>query len=202
MQSHLTLLLDRFGANPNGDYGADAVVCTHALSVPDPSGDFANNELWVVMNTSYTYWTEAGVKYGLHNKGGYSTSPTFFWADKNSQYGYNEHFATYGPSLDSYYDDNIVYNQGNSWYVNVGGFTGTSWQNTSHGVILDTGLEATTNSATESGSSSDLSWYDTNWIANQPWRYVGQRVDSPTSGYWFNSGVYWKDMIGSTNYAC
>jgi hypothetical protein len=186
------------GGNPN--YGGYATLCTNALAVSDPTTTFVDNEMWVNMSTGY-YWTEAGVTVGSHSAGGYNSSPRFFWADNNTQYGYHEHYATWGPSMNEYDGDSISYNQGNWWYVNVGNWTGNSWQNTSHANLLQTGVETTTDNVAESGSSSQLDWYDTNWNAQAGWPNSSTYVNGG-AGYWASTGNYWREKIGWANYAC
>src|ERR1700733_6567084 len=90
---------------PDDSVGAEIFYCTSALSAP--SGDFANNEMWLTM-VGGTYYTEAGVNYG---DAGY---PRLFWADETSVAGYTNHF---GPetTLGDVVADQIGVSTGTHW---------------------------------------------------------------------------------------
>jgi hypothetical protein len=193
------------GSNPNGDLGDGAVLCSTDLSLYAPSFDHVSNELWLLWNGGW--WTEVGMAEGYFAKAGVvATSPVFFWADNNTQYGYNEHPWSVGPVLGAHYTASItLYNQP-WWHASLPGLglTGNSWHNADHAYYQQTGLEGTTTFAgwlSESGASQSAGWFDSSGY------HVGfangnHSVDSPYQGFWYQPYNYWSEKTSGDNWSC
>jgi hypothetical protein len=146
-----------FGDNPNGAWGGYAELCVNWLWVYDWQHEHANNTLWVGFDTNgdFAHWTEAGIGDGLYVYNDVST-PTFYWADDSSAYGYNEHWATDGPTFGDSYQAQVAHYSPPWWYVQIAEhYSYSSYHNTSYTYGLETGLEfqnTNTNYEQETGS--------------------------------------------------
>ena len=107
-------------------YGFTLNLWEDCLGVSNVQTDFVDNEAWQFTNGGVGYWVEAGDTIGVGGPTGYLNVPTFFIAVESPNHGYNQWFATYGPSQDQWYGEKISYNGSGSWTANVDGFTHTT----------------------------------------------------------------------------
>jgi hypothetical protein len=192
-------------ANVHGGYGK---ACETALSVGDPTTSHISSEMWLLFGN---YWTEAGIGMG-DSKDSNGTivqvrSPTLFWADSNTQYGYNFH-PEGGAISGIHYDVEITYSGAEPWWtVDVNGGNHNSWHQASYGNELQTGAEwadGTGSSVHESGSVNNLSWQDLNGNWWTPWGPAdGGGGDAPLTGFWYQTrGTYYSTRTTNEGWSC
>jgi hypothetical protein len=136
------------------------------------------------------------------------TQPTFYWADDNTQYGYNEHFASYGPTAGDIYGAQITLRSQPWWNVSIAGYTYGygSWHNTSEATSMYTGVEftnATSGYQSDSGASHTLYYYDNNGTKIQGWPNAGVLVNtSLATGFWYQNYWWWADRTWDQPWTC
>lgn len=188
-----------FGYNSSGNHGGSASLCVTKLWIYDPVNDHVNNTIWMLVDPhDINYWTEAG----MVNGDDAVTQPTFYWADNNTQYGYNAHFANFGPTLGSHYFAYIKLRSQPWWNVYIDGWTtgAGSWHNTSTAYGLQTGVEFTnpsTSYTNESGASQSTSYYDTSGNSHLGWVPGNSpEQDPPSQAFWYHQYTYFSEEIG------
>jgi hypothetical protein len=190
-------------ANIDGVYGS---VCETSLSVSNPYNSHVTSEIWIDMNS---YWSEGGIVEGHtgdSNGTVYNfTSPTLFWADKNTQYGFNVH-PEGGAASGGHYGVQIWYSGAEPWWnVDVNGHSGNSWHQASYATELQTGAEFYDGGATvyESGAARSLEWQDLNGNWWSPWGPVGGGGgDAPLTGFWYQTGSYYSTRSTNEGWSC
>jgi hypothetical protein len=161
-------------SNSPPDYGSYGVLNFSCLYSPNPTTNFADDEMWQGTDSSGSggYWVEQGGSYGAP----VGASRYWFWADNTPSFGYQEHDSAAGSaSLNTNYDVEFDYNGSNEWLVwHQGSILGTSTSNPPNGNYLQAGGEHTdvANGRTV-GSVSSLAWYDTSFSGHSGWTDTG-----------------------------
>jgi hypothetical protein len=129
--------------------------------------DFVNYETWLDTNLNVdpvgAYWVEEGAKFGIGVTGA-DEGFQWFWADNRPGGGYWEHYLG-GASLNTFTNVRFTWQSGTgNWYVYLAGnYEGTSVNNGAWGGGSDTGIEATTASATFEGWTRWWQYADPSW---------------------------------------
>jgi hypothetical protein len=169
----------------HGMYGS---LYVHCLATANPSGDFANQEIWTTDDNSH--WVEIGVKDGLDASNN-THMQAWFWADSRPGDGYNEHFIGSQVTLDTNHEVKIIRNGTDNWNVYGGNSfhqIGTSTSNNFTATRDDAGTEYTTDQGSGTRDAGNVGKHDAlNYIDpnNNPhaWGTSGYtRNFSPTSG--------------------
>jgi hypothetical protein len=151
-------------------HGSGGTLNAHCLYNDNAPQYFTNEEMWQATNNAdyaFNYWVEGGAEYGYN-----AANRHWFWADNRPNGGgYNQHFPSFGFSLDTNYGIGFVYEGNDQWQVTVASrFAGTSVANPPSGKALEAGTEMTTTSGTRSvGTISNLSYLDTGGVEHNAW---------------------------------
>lgn len=174
------------------------------LTVPNLSTDFADNDSWVDKDGSVNYWIEAGLIKGTFCCTHEATETSFFWADSRTNGGgFNSHLGPH-TTLNTYFNDQILYQGSGNWSVNVGGYTGTSTNTFTNSSYIQTGTEVTTTQAEACANQTNLGWWDSSLTFHSGWSDTssGQATlyqDSPPNASWIDRPNHLDDWI---NYSC
>jgi hypothetical protein len=192
-------------SSPSGFEGGNVTLRTNCMTVSDYTSEILTNEMWVSSDASASYWTEVGITVGPHNGGGYSNSPTYFWADKRpGTGGYHDHFFAGPVPLNTYVNADIIEtsNGSGSWAVSIGGNSSTSTSNfAGPSRRLVTGTESTTDSGHTYGSSTNMSYYSLTRTKVAGWNSAsagGAVLDGLLTRQWANQYNWLSDGQGAT----
>jgi hypothetical protein len=161
---------------PYENLGVTSNIRTFFASVPVPSEDFVNNEMWD--DFARGGWIEAGDKAGAGADG--DVGFAYFTAQKiPSGYetaGYYEYDFSFGPGADNWFEDTLHAAGGGVWYIYLAGKHEWSW-GSQPGVAAyaEDGMEATNDNIYASGQSMNMSY----WSATSGQLVEGWSGDSP-----------------------
>jgi hypothetical protein len=187
---HCYAVADISRSDTHGVYGS---LYVHCLATSNPSGDFANQEVWTADDN--TYWVEVGVKDGVDVSNN-THQQAWFWADQRPGDGYNEHFPGIQVSLDTNHDVKIIRNGTDKWNVYGGNSFHQIGTSTSNNFTADhdqAGTEYTTNSGTGTrdagnvGNHDALNYFDSN---NNPHAWGTSGVGNNFGPNWWITGSY------------
>ena len=162
--------IGRMGENWTGTFvpinAISGNLVVNCLGV-DQYTDFVNYETWLDTNLNVdpvgAYWVEEGAKYGIGVTGA-DEGFQWFWADNRPGGGYYEHYLG-GASLNQFTNVSFYWDSGTgNWYVYLAGnYVGESVNNGAWAGGSDTGIEATTASATFEGWTQYWEYADPSW---------------------------------------
>jgi hypothetical protein len=182
---------------PSGTYTGGLVWVKATRLYVTNTADWVTDEMWLITRSDpyADEWVEAGLAHGTVDGANHNRS--FFWAEKNSQGTYAEHFVQ-NISLDTVYYDKISYSGNGSWgiYLNGNQVGGSSYNHGSVAGAFITGTEVVTNDALVSGTSTNMQKRGSD---GQTWTYDWggsiYTTGGPTAGW----GTYAKSMWDSFN---
>jgi len=180
----------RYGyAYQNGTFaGAEATLTIDCLSVPNPTTDFINNDLWMVRGSE---WVEAGIIQGWFRAdpaGGSftATTPHFFWGDNNSA-GYYSHLGPEAPASVNHVSRIRQDVPGTGkWNVTIGGYTGTSRTIFTTAATIETGTEETTIDGRATNAEAGLAYWTSSGSRVGQWGNAQLVQSSPPYANWKN----------------
>jgi hypothetical protein len=163
--------------------GVSSQIRTFFASVPKPSSQFVNMEMWDAFSSSEgstTGWVEAGDKAGYGAGIGGPVGFDYFTAvdypPGSPTEGYYESDFTYGPEADMWFEDTLHAAGYGVWYIYIAGSHVWSWGSLPGAAAWAAdGMESTNNKIVASGQSTDLSY----WSSSNGASYSGWPGDLP-----------------------
>lgn len=147
---------------PSANLGLDSQIRTFFASVPKPSEEFVDHEMWD--SWSEPGWIEAGDTEGITQQG-VSNGLVYFTAvsypPSSSIKGYYEAALTYGPGADNWFEDDIHAAGNGVWSIFLGGSNVWNWGALpGFAYYGQAGLEATDEDIYSSGQMTDLAYWN------------------------------------------
>ena len=149
---------------PKENLGLVSSIRTFFASVPKPSEEFVDHEMWD--SWSEPGWVEAGDTEGITQQG-VSNGLVYFTAvsypPRSSIKGYYEAALTYGPGADNWFEDDIHAAGSGEWSIFLGGSNVWNW-GTLPAFAYDgqAGLEATDEDIVSSGQMTNFAYWNPN----------------------------------------